>query len=124
MLYAHPLYALDRPTTNTLPGLGFLPGLLHAWYIITVTPDPAYSELSDAEGGRVTYYYIPQDQTTPQHHQPRTEQAGYGTVDPSRTPQYGPSNQGPATGSADVGAGEETPPTYQQAVGDRKVQGS
>jgi uncharacterized membrane protein YqaE (UPF0057 family) len=51
--------------------LGFLPGLLHAWYIILQNPDPhsqAYEGVQDRERGNdgsVTYYYVSRGQ--PQH---------------------------------------------------------
>lgn len=45
--------------------LGYIPGLLHAWYIISLYPEPDhpdYEYLGDAESGqpqqRVTYYYV------------------------------------------------------------------
>lgn len=120
----------------TSTGLGFLPGLLHAWYIIAVTPDPTYISLAehDPEQGHITYYYV--------HTQPRSEAVsggpGYGTVSHNNksTPnaQFPPQREGfvqPPTaasqplpgGSRVEGAdGEEVPPSYQQAVGDNKVQ--
>jgi hypothetical protein len=50
-----------------LCSLGYIPGLLHAWYIIASTPDPyiLLSEEDEADlesnnrvGARVTYYYV------------------------------------------------------------------
>ena len=45
--------------------LGYIPGLLHAWYIISLYPEPdhEYEYIGDAESGnaqqqRVTYYYV------------------------------------------------------------------
>lgn len=93
--------------------LGFLPGLLHAWYIIAVTPDPTYEELQDAEQGRVTYYYV-----APQ--QPR----GYGTVVNSTPGSQFPQASGQPQPQQQAGSSQrqDVPPTYQQAVGDNKVQ--
>ncbi|CAG9944959.1 unnamed protein product [Clonostachys rosea f. rosea IK726] len=42
--------------------LGFIPGLIHAWYIIAKFPDPEYDYdpvPQDAEGGRVRYIGVP-----------------------------------------------------------------
>jgi uncharacterized membrane protein YqaE (UPF0057 family) len=40
--------------------LGFLPGLLHAWYVIAKYPEPPYEyeALPRSEGGRVAYVYV------------------------------------------------------------------
>ncbi|KAF2488119.1 hypothetical protein BDY17DRAFT_320620 [Neohortaea acidophila] len=95
--------------------LGFLPGLIHAWYIIAVTPDPTYVQLpQDAEQGRVTYYYV---QTGP-HYGTTAQpgQQGYGTT------QSAAPNASGSTQPAQAASREEVPPTYQQAVGDHKVQ--
>ena len=123
-----------RPLNNTnqcLLGLGFLPGLLHAWYIISVTPEPTYSELSqqDPESGRVTYYYV---QSQP--HYGHQGAGGYGTVPNQQFPKPAagsngfvaqPQQQGGSSSAAAAGTGasEDVPPSYQQAVGaDNKVQ--
>lgn len=101
--------------------LGFLPGLIHAWYIISIYPDP-YMEPnhSHAEEGNVTYYYVahrmPAPPTTPaQQHQQQQQQRSYGTTNnASRPAEEGSSVQGPGV-----------PPSYEQAVrGDHKVQSS
>ncbi|KAF6827734.1 hypothetical protein CPLU01_08939 [Colletotrichum plurivorum] len=73
--------------------LGYIPGLIHAWYIIAKFPEPDYEYESlpqqDREGGRVTYVFVhgngpapphtrqPQQQPRPSAHQ---QQAGYGTT--------------------------------------------
>lgn len=42
--------------------LGYLPGLLHAWYIIAKFPEPVnYYGAYDSENGRVRYVVIDQD---------------------------------------------------------------
>lgn len=63
--------------------LGFLPGLIHAWYIILKYPDPyEYEGLQDGErggDGSVTYYYVSRGPAPP----PRggaNGQTSYGTV--------------------------------------------
>ncbi|KAK0311530.1 hypothetical protein LTR01_003526 [Friedmanniomyces endolithicus] len=111
--------------------LGFLPGLLHAWYIISIIPDPTYEEVAQQDperggNGTVTYYYVQQDQ--PQN-APKINGAprAYGTVSATPNGQF-PQSQGqqgfvqPASSST-APNGEEVPPSYQQAVqGDHKVQ--
>ncbi|PYH49618.1 putative stress response RCI peptide [Aspergillus saccharolyticus JOP 1030-1] len=119
--------------------LAYIPGLLHAWYIILKYPEPDYDDNNyaplpnhggDAENGRVTYYYV--------SHQPiqHPSQRGYGTM-PSQQPQAGhaqsqqqhpaPQQQhenarGGASSSGDH-ADSRPPPTYAEAVkGDNKVQ--
>ncbi|KAF2497053.1 UPF0057-domain-containing protein [Lophium mytilinum] len=131
--------------------LGFLPGLLHAWYIILKYPDPydSYTRVDGNEaggenGGRtVTYYYVQQGGAGSggrrvQHHQQR----GYGTVSSQPTAGQFPGQQSgtvnsfsqpkaPAQGQvpAEALAGEGSsqpqgpPPAYQDVIqGDHKVQ--
>ncbi|KAK6000917.1 hypothetical protein QM012_003000 [Aureobasidium pullulans] len=105
--------------------LGFLPGLIHAWYIISKYPDPTYDELAqEPEGGRVTYYYVQQS------HRPSVSSSrgpGYGTITgaPSSHPegsqpqQYRQDQQMPSASKNDAA----NPPTYAEAVkGNNKVQ--
>ena len=123
--------------------LGYLPGLIHAWYVISLYPEPsyedeyAYSVIPDAEAGhgrpphpgpdgRVTYYYVErrgdnssnlqQGRAPQQPHQP-----GYGTVNTSATaPAPAPEAAAAGEGSAE---GRGVPPSYEQAIqGDNKVQ--
>jgi hypothetical protein len=94
--------------------LGFLPGLLHAWYIIAKYPDPlTYDRIQDAEEGgrpgapqhRVTYVYVqspgPSPLGHPHHHgahghhgHHQSTAQGYGTLKPmdasTSTPQQRP----------------------------------
>ena len=115
--------------------LGFLPGLVHAWYIIATSPDPTYEEVRDPErnggDGAVTYYYVqqgqPQHPNTGQRSAPAKQVRGYGTVSSSTPNAQFPGGQQsgfvqPQAGTSSK-VGEEVPPTYQQAVGDHKVQG-
>lgn len=108
--------------------LGFLPGLLHAWYIIAYHPDlETYDVLpQDSERGNrnhVTYIYVQTDGSAPQR-----QAQGYGTVKPMEAPQQQQHQNGTwGQGSSAVdGNGEGSalpPPTYAQAVtGDHKVQ--
>jgi uncharacterized membrane protein YqaE (UPF0057 family) len=106
--------------------LGYVPGLIHAWYIIARNPDPMdeYEPIHDSEraDARVTYYYISHEQ--PQH---------YGSSNtPANKPVAGgrpapPPPSAPAAGTSAAGpsSGEETapPPSYSETVkGDHKVQ--
>ena len=57
------LCSIDSLLNLCLCMLGFLPGLIHAWYVIAKYPDDdeydhAYQSIPDAEAGRVTYYYV------------------------------------------------------------------
>ncbi|KAK6600223.1 hypothetical protein H4I96_07549 [Botrytis cinerea] len=80
--------------------LGFLPGLLHAWYIIAKFPDQdaQYDAIPDSENARVTYVVQQQNGTW--------------------------TNAGEVRGQGGEGSsGGAVPPTYAEAVrGDHKVQ--
>lgn len=131
--------------------LGFLPGLLHAWYVILQNPDPfdAYHQMpADGErgtgpDGRTTYYVIT-------HEQPAAGARNYGTVggnQPSNgqfpgqqqsgvmnqnKPKKGAAPAGASTGEGGEGSASasasgpvEPPPTYADVIkGDNKVQHS
>lgn len=118
-------------------GLGFLPGLLHAWYIIATYPDATYAQVAqqDPEGGNVTYYYVQQGQP---RYAAQGGQRQYGTVNSTPNAQFPHQQQGfvqpkpqpsPAATQPQADAPEqgssstETPPSYAQAVaGDNKLQ--
>ncbi|KAL4912405.1 hypothetical protein BDW62DRAFT_194682 [Aspergillus aurantiobrunneus] len=118
--------------------LGYVPGLLHAWYIILKYPEPDYDDPSyepfpnrrgDVENGHVTYYYV-SHQSAPSPPQRR----GYGTLPPqqasdssrsqSRQAAPKPQHEQDAAGSSSHGHDNpHPPPTYAEAVkGDNKVQ--
>ncbi|KAK4618854.1 Plasma membrane proteolipid 3 [Fulvia fulva] len=126
--------------------LGFLPGLLHAWYIIAVYPEPTYEEVAqqDAERGTVTYYYV--QQGAPRYGPQGGQQGDYGTVNSTTNSQFPGQQAGfvqpqqPKTKKQAThphanrpqapepqslaGPSGEVPPSYAQAVaGDHKVQG-
>lgn len=108
--------------------LGYLPGLLHAWYIIAKHPEYDYEAVPDdeAQGGRVTYYYVSHQSGRPQGQQNQN----YGTS--GQTPAATKNNRpvapppastvsGPSTGAGASEAG--APPSYADAVkGDHKIQ--
>lgn len=112
--------------------LGYLPGLLHAWYIIAKNPEYDYEVVPDDEaqqGGRVTYYYISHEQrpTSQRQHRPKN----YGTQGPAppvpdnnrpaAPPEPASTQAGPSTGAGGDEAG--APPSYADAVkGDHKIQ--
>ncbi|KAF2152451.1 putative stress response RCI peptide [Myriangium duriaei CBS 260.36] len=119
------LCSADSLINIALCVLGFLPGLIHSWYIIASYPDPTYEELAqhDAEHGRVTYYYIQQGQAQPANGQQR----GYGTVQPAQAPGGQYQNQQDAMIQGQAGSSSqqnaEAPPPYQESIqGDNKVQ--
>ncbi|EGX88784.1 stress response RCI peptide [Cordyceps militaris CM01] len=105
--------------------LGYVPGLLHAWYIIAKFPEPPYEYETLNHGGeggcgRVTYVYVPSPHG---QHQPRPQQQGgmnYGGTSGGAQQQQG------VTAANDNGAGRsdgQVPPSYAAAVaGDHKVQ--
>ncbi|KAJ9658066.1 hypothetical protein H2198_003904 [Neophaeococcomyces mojaviensis] len=119
--------------------LGYLPGLLHAWYIIAKHPeyDYEYQNVPDDEANvgssRVTYYYVSHESA------PRRpgNQRQYGTNAPVPAPSV-PQNKptstprrqggeaaGPVAGpSVNAGSDEPgAPPSYADAVkGDHKIQ--
>ncbi|KAF9872293.1 stress response rci peptide [Colletotrichum karsti] len=122
--------------------LGYIPGLIHAWYIIAKFPEPDYEYESlpqqDREGGRVTYVFVhgngpnssngpsaphtrqPKPQPRPSQHQ-QGGNVSYGTNSNNNANVGGsrPQQDGAGEGSSD-GA---VPPTYAQAVaGDNKIQ--
>jgi uncharacterized membrane protein YqaE (UPF0057 family) len=121
--------------------LGYLPGLLHAWYIIAKFPDNDYESIpQDSEAHRVTYVVIQGPNGTQQRvarTAPKPQNRGYGTTSPmappvnqapngtwnnnAPTPAQG-SLQQPVQGSSSGGQ-PPVPPSYAEAVkGDHKVQ--
>lgn len=132
--------------------LGYIPGLLHAWYIILKYPEPDYDNANyepipadaqahgrrgDAESGRqATYYFVArQSQAPPQP----AQQRDYGTVEslPPQAPahskpayrpeasqeQAGSSSRSSSSHAAQGSSGSRPPPTYAEAIqGDHKIQ--
>lgn len=103
--------------------LGFVPGLLHAWYIIAKYPDPSemYDSVpQDSERGQPRVVYVVQDSRADgrqQNHKNYSAQ-GYGTTAPM-APQQQQQSGGEWVGESSSGV----PPSYQEAVaGDHKVQ--
>ncbi|SLM36346.1 Proteolipid membrane potential modulator [Lasallia pustulata] len=124
------LCSADSLINLALCCLGFIPGLLHAWYIIArypEAPDSAYERAppDGGENGHVTYYYVAQ-RGGEEHRGGQGQRGGdgrahggYGTVGESM--RVGGRGEGAQPGgSAYAGA---VPPSYEQAVGaDNKVQ--
>ncbi|KAI1853331.1 hypothetical protein JX265_000170 [Neoarthrinium moseri] len=116
--------------------LGFLPGLLHAWYIIAKFPDDHdYQRVpQDAEGGRVTYVIVQEDgrrerrqQQGPRGQKQPKPQGGmnYGTAQNNGNAPSSSSSTAAQAGSSNGERHEPAPPTYAEAVkGDNKVQTS
>ncbi|KAI1113480.1 hypothetical protein F5Y14DRAFT_417856 [Nemania sp. NC0429] len=116
--------------------LGYIPGLLHAWYIITKYPDPDddYEQIpQDYEGGpgRVTYVIVQSPSPSPQpraQQQQRPPQRSQQPKQPSQPANYGATSSSPRQNEAGSSGGgddnhDRAPPTYAEAVkGDHKVQ--
>jgi uncharacterized membrane protein YqaE (UPF0057 family) len=125
--------------------LGYVPGLLHSWYIIAKYPETPYeyTTVEDREGGTVTYIFV-QDSDGRRHQQrvvnqqpkptgPLSPNAGpnYGTAGsssaPAPAPAAGPSAPAASSSAPENNAGEGSshgppPPAYNEVVGDHKVQ--
>ncbi|KAK7750494.1 hypothetical protein SLS62_007573 [Diatrype stigma] len=118
--------------------LGYIPGLLHAWYVIARYPeDEGYYEglPEHNESGHVTYVFVQHPggpgqgrghQQQPQRQpKPRPQHQGgmdYGTTSTSSAPS---SSAPPAHHQENAGEGGSAnpPPTYAEAVqGDNKIQ--
>jgi hypothetical protein len=108
--------------------LGFLPGLLHAWYIIAKYPDNDYDMIpQDAEANRVTYIVVQSPnggQTRVPKNTAGSSNVGYGTTAPMAPPVHQDANGTWNNNDAGEGSnGGAVPPTYAEAVkGDHKVQ--
>lgn len=108
--------------------LGFLPGLLHAWYIIAKFPENDYDSVpQDAESGRVTYVIVTSPngsrQRVPASNVKPAGQQGYGTTAPMAPPVHQDQNGTWNNNGAEGSSGGAVPPTYAEAVkGDNKIQ--
>ncbi|WEW57732.1 hypothetical protein PRK78_003199 [Emydomyces testavorans] len=126
--------------------LGYVPGLLHAWYIILKYPEPddeypdGYQPIIGARTqhdpeGRVTYYYVAHHHDSPQNHP--SPQRSYGATQQHPPPEgphtstkpappvppHHPSQQnGVSAGENEQGNSSrphdssKPPPTYAEAV--------
>lgn len=95
--------------------LGYIPGLIHAWYIIAKFPEPDYDyEVlnQDAEGGRVTYYVVqpghnqqmrPQRQGRTSHHITTTSVPGDSNVPSPTVAPAAPKIQDAPSGNLNYG---------------------
>ncbi|KAL8657335.1 MAG: hypothetical protein Q9226_002009 [Calogaya cf. arnoldii] len=135
------LCTLDSLINILLCMLGYIPGLLHAWYIIAKYPeDPsgAYEPFGDIENQHVTYYYVSDSRNNsnaglPQQQQYPNHNRGYGTEQGMRSPEVQPQprpqpqskpmgQQGQGQSQGGEGS-SQVPPSYEQAVaGDNKIQ--
>ncbi|KAJ8604754.1 hypothetical protein MRB53_041659 [Persea americana] len=113
------LCSADSVINIALCVFGFIPGLIHAWYIISITPDNTYDELQEAEQGRTTYIVVQGGNAQ----RPRQAQPSYGSVNNNSVDAQFPGARSgfvqPQQGSSQ---GDAPPPSYQAAVGDNKVQ--
>ncbi|KAJ4399059.1 hypothetical protein N0V85_006131 [Neurospora sp. IMI 360204] len=132
--------------------LGFLPGLLHAWYIIAKNPTPpfdydgaaydAYESGGRVEGGQRIYVFVHDQQnghnqtgggrhhhgqqaaTHKQQQQPQRQgNMNYGTTAGHAPQDSGIAHAGPSTGGDNNNHAGAPPPSYAQVVaGDHKIQ--
>ncbi|KAH7002200.1 hypothetical protein EDB80DRAFT_720124 [Ilyonectria destructans] len=109
--------------------LGFVPGLLHSWYIIAKYPEPPYEYEAlpqDREGGRVTYVYVqcPQGQHSQQPKPQPPHGMNYGTQSAAAAnPAPPPQEQGIANAGEGSSDHQGVPPSYAEVVaGDNKIQ--
>ncbi|KAH8172192.1 proteolipid membrane potential modulator domain-containing protein [Sarocladium implicatum] len=103
--------------------LGFIPGLLHSWYIIAKFPEPPYEYETvpqDSEGGRVTYVYV---QNHPGGNNGRQQQQRQPKPQDNGTMNYGTAGQNGGSSSGGDGGEGGVPPSYASVVaGGNKVQ--
>ncbi|KAI0597848.1 hypothetical protein F4775DRAFT_558906 [Biscogniauxia sp. FL1348] len=116
--------------------LGYIPGLLHAWYVIAKFPEENDYEPvpEDGEDGRVTYVFVqspggqphrtpgqPQPQPHPQPH-PHGDM-NYGTNANASSSSAAAPPPGPHRNNGEGSHGGPAPPSYAEAVkGDNKIQ--
>lgn len=109
--------------------LGFLPGLIHAWYIIAKYPEIEYDLIPDraAEEGRVSYIIV----QSPNGSRTRVAKGNsrpvaspsYGTTAPMAPPVHQSENGAWDNNVAEGSSGGAVPPTYAEAVkADHKIQ--
>ncbi|KAI1265579.1 putative stress response RCI peptide [Xylariaceae sp. FL1019] len=101
--------------------LGYIPGLLHAWYIIAKFPESSDYERvpQDQEHGHThTYHVFVPNPNNGRQQQPKpSSNMNYGSTNNSNA-NAGSSSAGPANEG-----GDPAPPTYAEAVkGDNKIQ--
>ncbi|KAI9713147.1 MAG: hypothetical protein M1820_001132 [Bogoriella megaspora] len=142
------LCSADSLINLALCCLGYFPGLIHAWYIISLHPEPSdsYERVpQDPERGSVTYYYVqqspslraqrgaqnpgPKPQAQPQRdlrhdgEYQRSGQMGYGTMPAGAEGASAGQSGRPLPNEQSQDVPEGVPPSYQQAIqGDNKVQ--
>ncbi|RYP62599.1 hypothetical protein DL771_009678 [Monosporascus sp. 5C6A] len=122
------LCSVDSLLNILLFMLGYIPGLIHAWYIIAKFPDEDYEYEGlpqDAEGGRVTYIIVQSDGSRrPEQQQPKPQHQGgmdYGTTNTGGVSSS--STVSPQQNGSEGSNNSHPPPTYAEAVkGDHKVQ--
>ncbi|KAK3339492.1 hypothetical protein B0H65DRAFT_302060 [Neurospora tetraspora] len=114
--------------------LGFLPGLLHSWYIIAKNPTPPFdydaNESGRVEGGQRIYVFVHDQngnqtggrhqQRANKHQQPQRQgNMNYGTTAGHAPQDSGIAHAGPSSGDDHAAP----PPSYAQVVaGDHKIQ--
>jgi len=119
--------SVDSLINILLSCLGWLPGLLHAWYVIAKFPDP-YDDYEQVpqhnESGRVTYVFVSQQPGSQGRPNANGRQSQHNGKTAARPQNYGATNDnGASSSSAGPASGANAPPTYAEAVkGDNKIQ--
>ncbi|KAL2020463.1 hypothetical protein VTK56DRAFT_8429 [Thermocarpiscus australiensis] len=134
--------SVDSVINILLLVLGYLPGLLHAWYIIAKYPEPPFDYdyiPQDAEHGRIYVFvhngghgasYQGQQPSAPQQQQgapnkpyPHPQgQMNYGATSSNANPA-GASSASQQEEGTTAGPSDAPPPSYAQVVaGDHKIQ--
>ncbi|EWY87209.1 hypothetical protein IWW34DRAFT_786610 [Fusarium oxysporum f. sp. albedinis] len=126
--------------------LAYIPGLIHAWYIIAKYPEPPYEYEAlphDREGNRVTYVYVqcppgphqhghghPQNQQPKPQPQPHhggasnnNNSMNYGTQNAGGSSRPAPQQHGVTNNGEGSSESQGVPPSYADVVaGDHKIQ--
>ncbi|KAG5745500.1 hypothetical protein H9Q72_013746 [Fusarium xylarioides] len=124
--------------------LAYIPGLIHAWYIIAKYPEPPYEYESlphDREGNRVTYVYVqcppgPHQHGHAQNQQPKPQpqphhggasnnnnSMNYGTQNAGGSSRPAPQQHGVTSNGEGSSESQGVPPSYADVVaGDHKIQ--
>ncbi|KAI0395886.1 putative stress response RCI peptide [Xylariaceae sp. FL0594] len=128
------LCSADSLINILLSSLGYIPGLLHAWYIIAKYPDGrGYEQVPqhDCESGRhvhhgqhterVTYVFVPTPQASPQpQHQHQQGSKSKSNKSGGSAMNYGTTSN-PA---AAAGPSSSSAPAHQNSGGSNEVSGS
>ncbi|KAI6247327.1 Plasma membrane proteolipid 31 [Erysiphe necator] len=117
------LCSADSLINICLCALGGIPGILHAWYIISKYSHHDQGRLSDTESARITRYIVIHDPQSPNKVSNSSAQpfTGYGATASTNQSHHGTANQssafpqnvsGPVEGNENISG----LPSYQEAI--------